>query len=459
MTATTTRATASSQDVIEFPANFLWGVATSSFQIEGGSEADGKGLSIWDVFCRQEGTVSDQSDGTVACDHYNRWPDDIALMKDLGIQTYRFSISWPRVMASGSDVVNHAGLDFYDRLVDGLLEAGIVPAPTLYHWDLPQALGEKGGWLARTTAEAFADYTEAVVTRLGDRIPTWMTLNEPFCAAHLGYARGEHAPGHTNLGEALVASHHLMLAHGLGLERIRSLAPEAEAGIVLNFTPTIPETDSAADRDRANQINDLENHWYSDALAGFGYPNVTSEALDWDTSVLLDGDMEIISKPIDVLGVNFYTRNIATAVEGHSPPRPGELTDMGWEIHPPALEQLLCDLHDRYHFPKFMITENGAAMADSERTEDGRINDLDRIAYFDSHLRAVHRAIELGVPITGYYAWSLMDNFEWAFGYEKRFGIVEVDFESLERLPKQSALWYSSVIGNNGIMNELGNQP
>lgn len=446
MTTTSTAATASITSSLLFPPDFTWGVATSSFQIEGASEDDGKGLSIWDVYCRQEGAVADQSDGRVACDHYNRWAQDVELLSELSIESYRFSISWPRVVPDASGTINEAGLDFYDRLVDGLLAKGITPAPTLYHWDLPQWLGERGGWLNRDTAYAFADYTEAVVARLGDRVPMWMTLNEPFCSAHLGYAKGEHAPGLTNQLDAFDASHHLMLAHGLGMERIRSQAPHAEAGIVLNFTPAFAETNSAADLEATKTTNDVENNWYADVLTGQGYPEATAKLLGWDGSVVQDGDLAVIAQPIDLLGVNFYTRNVVSGVEGRTPDRPGAMTDMGWEIHAPALGGLLRHLHTRYAFPKMIITENGCAMPDDARTDDGRVDDEDRISYIAEHLAQVLEVIQDDVPIAGYYAWSLMDNFEWAFGYEKRFGIVEVNFETQERLPKRSALWYSDLI-------------
>lgn len=463
MTSASTPAIASSTNSLLFPASFTWGVATSSFQIEGASEDDGKGLSIWDVYCRQEGAVADQSDGRVACDHYNRWFEDIELLAELNIESYRFSISWPRVVPDASGAINHVGLDFYDRLVDGLLSKGITPAPTLYHWDLPQWLGERDGWLSRDTAYAFGDYTEAVVARLGDRVPMWMTLNEPFCSAHLGYAKGEHAPGLSNQLDAFDASHHLMLAHGLGMERIRSLAPQAEAGIVLNFTPASAETASAEDREATQTTNDVENNWYADVLVGRGYPERTAELLGWDASVVQDGDLAVIAEPIDVLGVNFYTRNLVSGVHGRTPERPGPATDMGWEIHPPALGELLRHLDTCYAFPKMVITENGCAMPDNARTADGRVDDGDRIRYIADHLAQVQSVLEDGVPIVGYYAWSLMDNFEWAFGYEKRFGLVEVNFETQERLPKRSALWYSELISQQAehtIISETeGTQP
>lgn len=436
-----------------FPPGFVWGAATSSFQIEGAAEADGKGPSIWDVFCRQEGTIADGSNGDVVCDHYHRFGDDVALMGDLGLGAYRFSIAWPRVMPSGAGAVNEAGLDFYDRLVDALLAAGITPTPTLYHWDLPQALDETGGWLSRDTAHAFADYAEAVATRLGDRIGTWMTLNEPFVSAHHGYQSGEHAPGHTSMLEALAVSHHLLLAHGLAVERLRACAPGAEVGVVLNFTPADPETDSEADRLAAERVNDIENRWYADAITGRGYPEATGDFYGWDRAEILDGDLAVVSQPIDLLGINYYTRYVISAVEGREPTREGDLTEMGWEIHPASFGRLLRWLHERYAFPRYLITENGCAMPDTQRTADGRVDDQDRIDYYRAHLAEVASAIGAGVPVEGYFAWSLLDNFEWAHGYAKRFGIVEVSYDTLERIPKRSALWYRDVI-ESGVLPE-----
>jgi beta-glucosidase len=428
-----------------FARDFVWGVATSAFQIEGAADTDGKGPSIWDEFCRRPGVIADGSDGDVACDHYHRMPDDVAMIAGLGVDAYRFSISWPRVLPHGTGAINPAGLDFYDRLVDELLAADIAPYVTLYHWDLPLALHERGGWLSRDTAEAFADYTETVVARLGDRVASWATLNEPFVSANHGYATGEHAPGHTSMLESMTASHHLMLAHGLGLQRIRAAAPEAEAGIVLNFTPVEPDTHSDADLAEARRVDDLENRWYIEPLAGNGYPEATADLEGWDRREVLDGDLALIAAPIDVLGVNFYTRQVVSGIDGHKPERPTAKTDMGWEIQPQALGDLLRRLHGTYAFPKYVITENGCAMADTERTADGRVDDGDRIDYLHAHLAQVHEAIGQGMPVRGYFAWSLMDNFEWAHGYAKRFGLVEIEPDTLARRPKRSAEWFSRV--------------
>jgi beta-glucosidase len=437
-------ASASTDGGYVFPETFLWGAATSSFQIEGAPDADGKGESIWDRFCTVPGAIADGTNGSRGVDHYDRWQADVSLLRDLGLGAYRFSISWPRILPTGRGTVNAAGLDFYDRLVDGLLEAGLVPLPTLYHWDLPQALQDEGGWVVRSTAEAFADYAAAVVERLGDRVDTWTTLNEPFVVANHGYVTGEHAPGHTDVQEGFAASHHLLLGHGWAVERIRALAPRAEVGIVLNFTPAFPGTDSEADRARAEEINDLENRWYVEPLTGGDYPAATADRLGWRRTEVREGDMAAIAAPLDLLGVNYYTRTVVhTAGE---PPgwdaRP--VTDMGWEIHPPTFGDLLIDLHERYRFGRYLITENGAAMPDTERVH-GRVHDLDRIAYLHDHLAEVHRAIEAGVPIDGYMVWSFLDNFEWAHGFAKRFGIVEVDPVTLDRRPKASALWYAEL--------------
>ncbi len=435
---------------LTFPDGFVWGSATSAFQIEGAAASDGKSPSIWDVFCRQEGAIADGSNGDVACDHYNRYADDVALIADLGLDAYRFSIAWSRVIPEGTGAVNAAGLDFYDRLTDALLDANVTPVPTLYHWDLPQALGARGGWLARDTAFAFAEYTDAVLERLGDRIDTWTTLNEPFVSANHGYVTGEHAPGHTSVAEGLTASHHLMLAHGLAGERIRSMAPDARLAIVINFTPLAPATESDADRIATHHRNNLENRWYSDPVGGLGYPADTVAHLEWDQAEVHDGDMALIAAPIDLLGINYYTREMVSADESYELPAGTPVNTMGWEIHPPTLGSLLREVDDRYDFPSILITENGAPMPDRIR-KNGRIEDDDRLDYIRDHLVEVHRAIADGCPIEGYLVWSLFDNFEWAWGYAPRFGIVEVDFETQQRIPKKSAEWFSRAAINNGF--------
>lgn len=428
---------------IRFPEGFIFGTATSSFQIEGRSPDIPQGDSIWDTFCAEPGRIADGSDGLVACDHINRWDEDVELMDELNMGAYRFSIAWPRVLPNGTGDINQAGLDFYDQLVDALLARGITPMPTLYHWDLPQSLQENGGWLTRSTSEAFADYTEVVLSRLGDRIDTWMTLNEPMVSAALGHVMGIHAPGHRSQTEGFAAAHHLLLGHGLAMERIRELAPKAEAGIVLNFTPAVPATESAADAAAAAITNGWENEWYIHPIRRGEYPAETVEALGWDQSEVHDGDLDIISAPIDLLGINFYTRYLVSAINQGRAVEP-KRTEMGWEIHAPALRDVLVWLHNVYDLPKIMITENGAAMPDLTRV-DGRVHDLDRIEYLHDHLAMVREAIDAGVPMVGYLAWSFMDNFEWAEGYLKRFGLVEVEPGTLRRIPKSSALWFAEV--------------
>lgn len=447
------------QAFVEFPAEFVWGSATSSYQIEGSVDVDGRGPSIWDTFCAQDGAIKDGSSGAVACDHYNLYKDDVALMKKMGLQAYRFSIAWPRIMPTGTGAVNEAGLDFYERLVDELLSAGITPMPTLYHWDLPQALEDEGGWVNRNTALAFADYAEVCVKRLGDRIGTWTTLNEPFVSANHGYITGEHAPGRTSMADGMAASHHLMLAHGLAGQKIREFAPHARLAIVLNFTPVEVASSDPADVEKALHIENLENRWYSEPLAGRGYPKATADHYNWDQSEVHDGDLDIISAPIDLLGVNYYTRTVVGGASYERPPATPENT-MGWELHPPSLGRLLRRIHDEYQFPALMITENGCPMPDDVRKDGdatGQILDDDRLAFVRDHLAEVHSAIEDGCPIEGYLVWSLFDNFEWAWGYGPTFGIVEVDYETLERRPKKSADWFSKAIANNGF--EVGDPP
>ncbi len=434
---------------LDFPETFLWGSATSSYQIEGAHDADGRVPSIWDTYCATQGNIADGSNGNVACDHYNRYREDVGLMAELGLDAYRFSIAWPRVISDLSGTVNEKGLDFYDRLVDELLGHGIHPFPTLYHWDLPQYLEDEGGWVNRDTAYRFADYAEAILGRLGDRIDTYTTLNEPFVSANHGYVTGEHAPGRTSMAEGMAASHHLLLAHGLAGERIRELAPHARLAIVLNFTPVEAASDSADDTKRAALKDDLENRWYADPIAGLGYPSDTAEHYAWEQTEVFDGDLDLISQPIDLLGVNYYTRNVVSTT---NIARPADLprNSMGWEIHAPSFGMLLRDLHRRYAFPSILITENGCPMPDDIRNEQGIVDD-DRLDYVRSHLAQAHGAIEDGVPIEGYMVWSLFDNFEWAWGYGPTFGIVEVNYQTQERIPKKSARWFSNAAANNGF--------
>jgi len=436
-----------------FPSDFIWGAATASYQIEGAWQEDGKGESIWDRFSHTPGKVWGGDTGDVACDHYHRWPDDIRLMSDLGLHAYRFSIAWPRIVPDGRGQINQGGLDFYSRLVDGLLEAGITPYATLYHWDLPQALQDEGGWPARATAEAFVEYADVVSRHLGDRVKSWMTLNEPWVVASLGYLMGVHAPGHQNLDEMLPASHHLLLAHGWAVPVLRQNSPDADVGIVLNLGPQVPASPSAADRAAAWYFDGTTNRWYLDPISGRGYPADIVRSYQRELDYIQPGDMDAIATPIDFLGVNYYTRSIHRdrSAKDNLPEtvqHTGESTEMGWEVHPESLYDLLGRLHFEYRFPALYVTENGAAYPD-QLSDDGHVHDADRISYLQRHFQSAARAIAAGVPLKGYFVWSLMDNFEWSFGFSKRFGLVYVDYETQERILKDSALWYGRVIAEN----------
>ncbi|MEQ9501192.1 MAG: GH1 family beta-glucosidase [Deltaproteobacteria bacterium] len=454
---------------LRFPESFVWGVATSAFQIEGATEKDGRAPSIWDTFAARPGQIADGSDGKVACDHYHRYPEDVGLMKSLGVAAYRFSVAWPRILPKGRGHVNEAGLDFYDRLVDELLRAGIDPWVTLYHWDLPQALEDHGGWTERTSAHAFVEYADVVSRRLGDRVHHWITHNEPWCSSVLGYAQGEHAPGKRSWADALAASHHLLLGHGWAVPVIRSNARGAEVGITLNLTHVDPASPSEHDAHFARVIDGEMNRWYLDPLFRGEYPtdiiehhrsagHISTNELEF---VEL-GDLSVMRAPIDFLGINYYTRAIARSPwvdEGDNLPRTIEepsddvRSDMGWEQWPDGLRNLLVRVNDEYTPPKIYITENGAAFSTGPDAS-GRVADARRQSYVEEHLRACLAAIESGVPLEGYFLWSLLDNFEWAYGYEKRFGIVWVDFETQERIVKDTGHWYADVIRRNGLSAE-----
>ncbi|MFA9402078.1 MAG: GH1 family beta-glucosidase [Anaerolineales bacterium] len=442
----------------EFLKDFVWGVATASYQIEGAWDADGKGESIWDRFSHTPGKVENGDTGDIACDHYHRWPEDVALMKSLGVRAYRFSLSWPRILPKGRGQINQPGLDFYSGLVDGLLEAGITPYITLYHWDLPQKLQDSGGWPARSTAESFVEYADFVSRQLGDRVKFWMTLNEPWVSANNGYLEGRHAPGHKDIDEMLSSAHHLLLAHGMSVSSIRNNVVDAQVGIVLNLSPFSPASPSEADIIEASIGDGILNRWYLDPLSGRGYPKDVQEHFARSDDYIHTGDMDAIAVPIDFLGVNYYARSIARSdsiPEEENAPREvflnDEITEMGWEVHADGLADILERVHRDYSFPAFYVTENGAAYDDA-LDENQAVNDLKRIDYLRGHIRACGGAIENGVPLKGYFVWSFLDNFEWAFGYSKRFGIVYVDFYSLERTCKKSAHWYAKVIANNGIV-------
>jgi len=450
---------------ITFPDGFIWGAATASYQIEGAAREDGRGPSIWDTFSRTPGKVFAGHTGDVACDHYHRHTDDVALMAGLGLSSYRFSIAWPRVQPDGTGPVNVRGLDFYDRLADELLAHGIDPVVTLYHWDLPQTLEDRGGWTVRETAEAFAEYAQIVHGRLGDRVATWTTLNEPWCSAYLGYGSGVHAPGRQDPAEAFAAVHHLLLGHGLATQALRA-AGARTISITLNPAAVFPvDPGNAGDLEAVRIIDGLSNRIFFDPLLRGHYPADMLEHLArfTDLSHIADGDLATISTPIDLLGVNFYRPSYVSARPGApgSPDNPGSegiafqspagpVTDMNWLIEPSGLTRLLERIHRDYPGTPLLITENGAAYPDGP-AEDGDVHDTLRIEYLDGHLRACHDALAAGVDLRGYFVWSLMDNFEWAEGYAKRFGIVHVDYRTQQRVLKDSAKWYREVIRRNGI--------
>jgi beta-glucosidase len=429
-----------------FPAGFVWGAATAAYQIEGAAAADGRGPSIWDRFAHTPGRVRNGDTGDVACDHYHRYREDVALMAELGLDAYRFSVSWPRVLPSGAGRVNEAGLDFYDRLVDALLEHGIAPYATLYHWDLPQALEDAGGWPVRATADAFAEYAAVVAGRLGDRVGHFATLNEPHIVSDHGYRIGTHAPGRSEPDAALAAAHHLLVAHGLGLQAIRAAAPKASAGIVLNFEPKHPATQHVLDQEAASVAHDQFNRWYLDPIAGRGYPEDGARDWRWRREEVLDGDLGLIAAPVDFVGVNYYSRNLVRSRA--LPPldaAPDEQTGMGWEVYPAGLTEVLEFVASRTGDLPLYVTENGAAYPDDEREPT---RDPERVTFLQRHLEAALDALELGVPLRGYFVWSLLDNFEWAEGYGHRFGIVHVDYASLERRVRDSGRFWAEMARN-----------
>ena len=442
----------------KFPAGFLWGAATAAYQIEGAWNEDGKGESIWDRFSHTPGKVQDGDTGDVACDHYHRWPEDIKLMQQLGLGAYRFSISWPRIIPGGTGKVNEKGLDFYDRLVDGLLAANIEPYATLYHWDLPQALEDKGGWANRETAYAFAEYAEVVAKRLGDRVHNWITLNEPWVSAFLGYFYGLHAPGKKDPQAAFASAHHLLLGHGLAVPLIRAAGnTNTEVGITLNFSPTDPATEGEADKKAEAAEDGFLNRWFIEPIYNGAYPKEVAERLGGAPLPVQADDMKIISRPIDFLGVNYYFRTVVRDESATGGSRVAnvkvenvERTEMGWEVYPTGLYNLLTRLHRDYVPGRLYITENGAAFQDT-LGPDGKIADPRRQAFLHDHFAAAHRAIQEGVPLKGYFVWSMLDNFEWGYGYSKRFGIVHVDYDTLARTVKDSGHFYQGVIAANGI--------
>jgi len=440
--------------VLRFPEGFVWGTATAAYQIEGGYED--RGECIWDEFCRWPGKVHEDDSGQVADDHYHLYKQDVALMADLGLAAYRFSVSWPRVLPEGSGQVSQKGLDFYSRLVDELLGAGIEPFVTLYHWDLPSALQRLGGWAARDTVSRFVDYATIVAERLGDRVHYWITHNEPWVAAFVGHLEGRHAPGWEDLGLALQVSHHLLLSHGLAVPVLREQGDEAtRVGITLNFSPAYPASDSAEDVAAARRHDGFANRWFLDPVFTGQYPQDMWNIFGFTMPRVAAGDMEIIRRPIDFLGVNYYSRALVAHREGEFlnvvklHPQ-GEYTAMDWEVYPQGLTDLLVRLARDYGSPAMYITENGCAYEDV-LTPEGKVHDDKRISYLRQHIAAAHRAIQQGVPLKGYFLWSLMDNFEWGHGYSRRFGIVYVDFCTQRRIPKDSAAYYASVIAENAV--------
>jgi beta-glucosidase len=453
---------------LAFPPGFWWGAATAAYQIEGSVAADGRTPSIWDTFCATPGKVARGESGAVAADHYRRYQQDVELVARLGLSAYRFSISWPRVQPGGAGRANPAGAAFYDRLVDALLARGVRPVVTLYHWDLPQELEDDGGWAVRDTAYRFADYAGLVAEQLGDRVLLWTTLNEPWCSAFLGYASGEHAPGRTEPAAALAAAHHLLLAHGLGVQALRARRSAAPTSLVVNLTAMRSVSGDPADLSAARRMDGLANRLFLDPVLRGEYPadvlRDTSGITDW--TFVRGGDLEIIGAPIDALGINYYQPTLVGAARNGNKagtmaawpgcadvvvhPIPGPVTDMDWAVDASGLREILVRLSREYGNPPLLVTENGAAYRD-QVTPDGGVHDPERVGYLHSHLTAAHQALSEGVDLRGYFVWSLLDNFEWAEGYGRRFGLVHIDYETQHRTWKDSAHWYREVIAGGGV--------
>ena len=448
-----------------FPRDFKWGTATSSYQIEGAPTAGGKGPSVWDSFSHIEGKIKNGDTGDTACDHYHLWRDDIELLKKLGVNAYRFSISWPRIFPTGKEnEPNQIGLDFYSRLVDTLLENKITPFITLNHWDIPQGLEDIGGWPERDIVHEFVKYSYHVSKHLGDRVRNWITHNEPWCVSYLGYIEGHKPPGLINKwSKSLATAHHLLLSHGMAIPEIRNNSKQSEIGITLNLNTAIPASGSTYDEDACRFFDGQFNRLYLNPLYNNEYPDDVFEYLktkslisESDLNFIKQGDLNIISTKTDFLGVNYYSRAVIRNEEiGEKKNLPrnvdmGPKTDFGWEIYPPGIYDLLMKLKNEYKVQNIYITENGCSYGDGPNSE-GKINDKRRIEYYHSHLTELKRAIEDGAPCNGYFAWSLMDNFEWAQGFSQRFGLIWVDFETLERIPKDSYYWYKKYISANGL--------
>ncbi len=448
---------------VSFPQEFLWGCATASYQIEGGVGEDGRGETIWDRFSHTPGRIQGGDTGDVACDHYHRWREDLGHMRELGLRAYRFSVAWARLYPAGGGALNGKGLDFYERLVDALLAAGIEPLLTVYHWDLPQALQERGGWTNRDTPSYFTDYAVTLFERLADRVKHWITHNEPWVAAFAGHEQGVHAPGLRDRRAALQAAHHLLLSHALAVRAFRELdSPGGRIGISLNLHPVHPASESAEDLEAARRADGVLNRWFLDPVFRGAYPQDVMEEYRslGEAPQVREGDMQALAAAApDFLGVNYYFPWTVSAPERQGElyrqlPPWGRTTEMGWPVQPRGLEELLVRLHRDYSAPQLYVTENGIACPDGTLSEDGRVVDRDRIEYLRDHLLAAARALRAGVRLGGYFVWSLMDNFEWAHGYSKRFGLLRVDFRTQERTWKQSAFWYRELIARGGLSQE-----
>jgi beta-glucosidase len=436
---------------IIYPRDFIWGAAASSYQIEGAWNEDGKGESIWDRFSHTAGNVKNGDTGDTACDHYHRYKEDVALMKELGLRAYRFSISWPRVLPNGRGTINKPGLDFYRRLIDELVSVGIEPWVCLYHWDLPQSLQDEGGWANREIVGHFADYVQLIARELGDKVKKWVILNEPGVVAAVGYLMGVHAPGIKDVNTFLKVSHHQLLAQGKAVQALRNINPNFEIGTALNLSPVHPISSAKEDEEAASRLDVGWNRWYLDPLFKSEYPPFAERMINPTKE-----DLEVIHQPLDFLGVNYYQRTLVA----HDPTEPliaarmvsrnSFLTEMGWEIYPDGLYQILMRLKEEYNNPLVYITENGAAF-DDKVTRNGEVQDDDRIAFLRDHMVAAYRAMKEGARVKGYLVWSIMDNFEWAEGYAKRFGLIHIDYRTLKRIPKKSAHWYKQLITDNGF--------
>ncbi|MFC5467342.1 GH1 family beta-glucosidase [Cohnella suwonensis] len=442
----------------DFPSDFIWGVATSSYQIEGAADADGRTASIWDTFCRTPGKVAGGDTGERACEHYYRFREDVRLLADLGIKHYRFSIAWPRIYPEKGKL-NREGLDFYRSLLNELKECGIQPLVTVYHWDLPQWIQDEGGWTNREAVDHYMEYARTLFEEFGREVPMWNTHNEPWCAAFLGYGVGVHAPGHRNWREAIAAAHHILLSHGLAVQAYREMGLTGQIGITLNLDHNDPASDREEDLEARRRHDGYLNRWFLDPVFKGAYPQ---DMMEWflphvgEYDFIQPGDLETIHEPGDLLGINYYSRGVIRSGTGHSMlltdyvlPENSEVTDMGWEIHPESLHRLMQRLRKDYTSIPIFITENGAATKDV--LENGKVEDEGRIRYVKAHLEQSLKFIRDGGNLKGYYLWSFLDNFEWAFGYEKRFGMVHVDYETQVRTPKASAYWYRDVMRRNGI--------